>query len=164
MPSMSVYDADLNALDGTPGVLADQKGKVTLLVNVASKCGLTPQYTQLEELQKRYGDQGFTVVGVPCNQFLEQEPGSPEDIATFCSVTYGVTFPLTEKIEVNGEGRDPLYAELTSVPDADDGTVGDIRWNFEKFLVGRDGDVIARFNPTVVPDDPKVVAAIDAAL
>ncbi len=164
MRTMSVYDADLNALDGTPGVLADQKGKVTLLVNVASKCGLTPQYTQLEELQERYGDQGFTVVGVPCNQFLEQEPGSPEDIATFCSVTYGVTFPLTEKIEVNGEGRNPLYAELTSVPDADDGTVGDVRWNFEKFLIGRDGDVIARFNPTVVPDDPKIVSAIDAAL
>ena len=161
---MSVYDADLTALDGAPGVLADQKGKVTLLVNVASKCGLTPQYTQLEELQKKYGDQGFTVVGVPCNQFLEQEPGSAEDIATFCSVTYGVTFPLTEKIEVNGEGRNPLYAELTSVPDADDGTVGDIRWNFEKFLIGRDGDVIARFNPTVVPDDPKIVDAITAAL
>ncbi len=161
---MSVYDADLTALDGTPGVLADQKGKVTLLVNVASKCGLTPQYTQLEELQQRFGDQGFTVVGVPCNQFMEQEPGTPEEIATFCSTTYGVSFPLTEKVEVNGDDRIPLYAELTAVPDADDGTVGDIRWNFEKFLVGRDGDVIARFNPTVVPDDPKVVGAIEAAL
>ncbi len=161
---MSVYDADLTALDGTPGVLTDQKGKVTLLVNVASKCGLTPQYTQLEELQKRFGDQGFTVVGVPCNQFMEQEPGSAEEIATFCSVTYGVTFPLTEKIDVNGDSRSPLYAELTAVPDADDATVGDIRWNFEKFLVGRDGDVIARFNPTVVPDDPKIVGAIESAL
>jgi len=161
---MSVYDADLTALDGTPGVLNDQVGKVTLLVNVASKCGLTPQYTQLEELQKRFGDQGFTVVGVPCNQFMEQEPGSAEEIATFCSVTYGVTFPLTEKVDVNGDDRTPLYAELTAVPDADDGSVGDIRWNFEKFLVGRDGDVIARFNPTVVPDDPKIVGAIESAL
>jgi glutathione peroxidase len=161
---MSVYDADLSALDGTPGVLADQKGKVTLLVNVASKCGLTPQYEQLEALQRRYADRGFTVVGVPCNQFMEQEPGTPEEIATFCSTTYGVTFPLTEKIEVNGDGRNPLYAELTAVPDSDDGTVGDIRWNFEKFLIGRDGEVLARFNPTVVPDDPKVVEAIEAAL
>jgi glutathione peroxidase len=161
---MSVYDADLTALDGTPGVLADQKGKVTLLVNVASKCGLTPQYTQLEELQQRFGDQGFTVVGVPCNQFLEQEPGTAEEIATFCSTTYGVSFPLTEKVEVNGDDRVPLYSELTAVPDTDDGTVGDIRWNFEKFLVGRDGEVLARFNPTVVPDDPKVVGAIEAAL
>src|SRR5690349_8159706 len=127
VPHMSVYDADLTALDGTPGVLADQKGKVTLLVNVASKCGLTPQYTQLEELQRRFGDQGFTVVGVPCNQFMEQEPGSPEEIATFCSTTYGVTFPLTEKVEVNGDDRAPLYSELTAVPDSDDGTVGDIR-------------------------------------
>jgi len=161
---MSVYDADLTALDGTPGVLNDQVGKVTLLVNVASKCGLTPQYTQLEELQKRFGDQGFTVVGVPCNQFMEQEPGSAEEIATFCSVTYGVTFPLTEKVDVNGDDRNPLYAELTAVPDTDDDSVGDIRWNFEKFLVGRDGDVIARFNPTVVPDDPKIVGAIESAL
>ena len=161
---MSVYDADLTALDGTPGVLAEQKGKVTLLVNVASKCGLTPQYTQLEELQQRFGDQGFTVVGVPCNQFLEQEPGTAEEIATFCSTTYGVSFPLTEKVEVNGDDRVPLYSELTAVPDTDDGTVGDIRWNFEKFLVGRDGEVLARFNPTVVPDDPKVVGAIEAAL
>ncbi|HNH94270.1 MAG TPA: glutathione peroxidase, partial [Microthrixaceae bacterium] len=106
---MSVYDTELTALDGTPGVLNDQDGKVTLLVNVASKCGLTPQYTQLEELQERYSDRGFTVVGVPCNQFMEQEPGSPEEIATFCSATYGVTFPLTEKVEVNGDGRHPLY-------------------------------------------------------
>ena len=145
-------------------MLNDQVGKVTLLVNVASKCGLTPQYTQLEELQKRFGDQGFTVVGVPCNQFMEQEPGSAEEIATFCSVTYGVTFPLTEKVDVNGDDRNPLYAELTAVPDTDDDSVGDIRWNFEKFLVGRDGDVIARFNPTVVPDDPKIVGAIESAL
>lgn len=161
---MSVYDADLAALDGTPGVLADQKGKVTLLVNVASRCGLTPQYTQLEELQQRYGDRGFTVLGVPCNQFMEQEPGTAEEILTFCSTTYGVTFPLAEKVEVNGDGRIPLYVELTRVADSDDSTVGDIRWNFEKFLIGRDGKVLARFNPTVVPDDPKVTGAIEAAL
>ena len=161
---MSVYDAELAALDGSPGVLAEQKDHVTLVVNVASKCGLTPQYTQLEEIHERFADQGFSVIGVPCNQFMEQEPGSPEEIATFCSTTYGVTFPLAEKIDVNGDGRHPLYSELTQVPDADDGSTGDIRWNFEKFLVGRDGEVIARFNPTVVPDDPKVIAAIEAAL
>ncbi len=161
---MSVYDTELAALDGTPGVLADQQDKVTLLVNVASKCGLTPQYEQLEQLQERFADRGFTVLGVPCNQFMEQEPGSPEEIATFCSTTYGVTFPLAEKIEVNGAGRHPLYGDLTRVPDSDDGSTGDIRWNFEKFLIGRDGSVVARFNPTVVPDDAKVVDAIEAAL
>lgn len=161
---MTVYDADLTSLDGTPGLLPAQSGKVTLLVNVASKCGLTPQYEQLEALQQKYADRGFTVVGVPCNQFMGQEPGTPDEIAAFCSTTYGVTFPLTEKIEVNGPDRDPLYVGLTEVPDSDDGTVGDVRWNFEKFLIGRDGDVLARFNPTVVPDDDKVVAAIEAAL
>jgi glutathione peroxidase len=161
---MSVYDALLAALDGTPGVLSDRKDQVTLLVNVASKCGLTPQYEQLEQIHERYADQGFSVVGIPCNQFLEQEPGTPEEIATFCSTTYGVTFPLSEKIEVNGDGRHALYDELTAVPDSADGTTGDIRWNFEKFLVGRDGTVVARFNPTVVPDDPAVIEAIEAAL
>jgi glutathione peroxidase len=161
---MSVYDAQLSALDGTPGVLSGRKDQVTLLVNVASKCGLTPQYEQLEQIHERFADQGFSVVGIPCNQFLEQEPGTPEEIATFCSTTYGVTFPLSEKIEVNGDGRHPLYAELTAVPDSADGTTGDIRWNFEKFLVGRDGQVVARFNPTVVPDDPAVIEAIEAAL
>lgn len=160
---MSVYDIDIARLDGTPGVLAGQEGKVTLVVNVASKCGLTPQYEQLEALQRRYQDQGFTVLGVPCNQFLEQEPGTPEEIATFCSTTYGVTFPLTEKVEVNGDGRHPLYDELTPAADAS-GHTGDIRWNFEKFLVGRDGSVVARFDPTVVPDDDTVVGAIEAAL
>lgn len=161
---MSVYDEDLAALDGTPGVLTEQKGKVTLLVNVASKCGLTPQYTQLEALQQRYADKGFSVVGVPCNQFMGQEPGSAEEIRTFCSTTYGVTFPLSEKVEVNGDGRIPLYESLTEVPDSDDGTVGDIRWNFEKFVLSRDGEVVARFNPTVIPDDPRVIAAIESAL
>jgi glutathione peroxidase len=161
---MSVYDAELATLDGTAGVLSDRKDQVTLLVNVASRCGLTPQYEQLEQIHERFADQGFSVVGIPCNQFLEQEPGTPEEIAEFCSTTYGVTFPLSEKIEVNGDGRHPLYAELTTVPDSADGTAGDIRWNFEKFLVGRDGEVIARYNPTVVPDDPAIVEAIEAAL
>jgi glutathione peroxidase len=160
---MSAYDLELNALDGTPGVLAAAAGKVTLLVNVASKCGLTPQYEQLEALQKQYGGPRFTVLGVPCNQFLEQEPGSAEDIATFCSTTYGVTFPLSEKVEVNGEGRHPLYQQLVDVADAE-GHTGDIRWNFEKFLLAGDGEVIARFAPMVVPDDPAVVGAIEAAL
>ncbi|MSV48032.1 MAG: glutathione peroxidase, partial [Actinobacteria bacterium] len=129
---MSLYQTDLAALDGTPGVLAGLDGKVTLVVNVASKCGLTPQYTQLEELQVAYGDQGFSVLGVPCNQFMEQEPGTAEEIQTFCSSEYGVTFPLTEKIEVNGDERHPLYTELTQVADAE-GRDGDIQWNFEKF-------------------------------
>lgn len=160
---MAIYDTDIAALDGTPGVLEDLKGKVTLVVNVASKCGLTPQYTQLEAIHEQYADRGFSVLGVPCNQFLEQEPGSAEEIATFCSTTYGVTFPLTEKVEVNGEGRHPLYEQLTPNADAE-GRDGDIQWNFEKFLVGRDGEVLARFAPTVVPDDPTVVGAIESAL
>lgn len=160
---MTFHDLPLNRLDGTPAVLDSARGKVALLVNVASKCGLTPQYEQLEALQERYGGEGFTVVGFPCNQFMEQEPGSPEEIAEFCSTNYGITFPLSEKIEVNGDGRHPLYAELTRVPDAG-GYSGDIRWNFEKFLVGRDGSVVARFEPTTPPDAPEVVAAIDAEL
>jgi glutathione peroxidase len=160
---MSLYDTDIAALDGSPGLLNDQGGKVTLVVNVASKCGLTPQYTALEEIHERFADQGFTVIGVPCNQFGEQEPGSPDEIATFCSTSYGVTFPLTEKVEVNGAGRHALYDQLTPVADAE-GESGDIRWNFEKFLVGRDGEIVARFNPMTSPDDPAVVGAIESAL
>jgi glutathione peroxidase len=160
---MTIYDTDLAALDGTPDVLGTLDGKVTLLVNVASKCGLTPQYTQLEELQRTYADRGFSVLGVPCNQFLEQEPGSAEEIQTFCSTTYGVSFPLSEKIEVNGPGRHPLYDELTQVADAE-GRDGDIQWNFEKFLIGADGRVVARYAPTVAPDDPAIVADIEAQL
>lgn len=160
---MSIYDHSIAALDGTPGVLSGLTGKVSLVVNVASKCGLTPQYEQLEAIHEQYADRGFTVLGVPCNQFLEQEPGSPDEIATFCSTTYGVTFPLTEKIEVNGEGRHPLYAELTTVADGD-GRDGDIQWNFEKFLVNADGETVARFAPTVVPDDPAIIEAIEAQL
>ena len=136
---------------------------MTLIVNVASKCGLTPQYEQLEAIHERYADRGFSVLGVPCNQFMEQEPGSAEEIATFCSTTYGVTFPMTEKVEVNGDGRHPLYDQLTPVADAE-GRDGDIQWNFEKFLVGADGQVVARFAPTVVPDEPAITAAIEAAL
>ena len=137
--------------------------KVVLVVNVASKCGLTPQYEQLEQLQKKYADRGFSVLGVPCNQFLGQEPGTAEEIQTFCSTTYGVTFPLTEKVDVNGDNRHPLYSTLTAVADAE-GVDGDIRWNFEKFLVNRQGDVVARFHPKTAPDAPEVISAIEAAL
>ncbi|NCY10220.1 MAG: glutathione peroxidase, partial [Actinobacteria bacterium] len=140
-----------------------RQGGVTLVVNVASKCGLTPQYTGLEALHKEFAAEGFSVVGVPCNQFGAQEPGSAEEITTFCSTSYGVTFPLTEKIEVNGAGRHALYSSLTSVADAE-GHSGDIRWNFEKFLIGKDGKVIARFSPMVTPEDETLRAAIRAAL
>jgi glutathione peroxidase len=160
---MVIYDIPIDALDGSHDLLGHQRGKVSLVVNVASKCGLTPQYEGLERIHERYQDQGFTVLGVPCNQFLEQEPGTPDEIATFCSTTYGVTFPLSEKIEVNGAGRHPLYQELTPVADAE-GHAGDIRWNFEKFLVGRDGNVVARFAPLVLPEAPEVVDSIEKAL
>ena len=160
---MSAYDVELSALDGSPDGLAPARGKVTLVVNVASKCGLTPQYEQLEALQQRLGGDAFTVLGVPCNQFGAQEPGTPEEIATFCSTNYGVTFPMTEKVEVNGEGRHPLYQRLVDTADGE-GHTGDIRWNFEKFLVGADGEVLARFNPMTAPDDPAVTGAIESAL
>ncbi len=160
---MSVYEGQLTALDGTPLNLADLKGTATLVVNVASKCGLTPQYEGLERLQQRYRDRGFKVLGVPCNQFGGQEPGTPEEIATFCSTTYGVTFPLTEKVDVNGEQRHFLYQQLTEVPDAT-GAAGDIQWNFEKFLVSPDGDIVARFRPMTTPEDDEVIAAVEAVL
>jgi len=160
---VSVYDIDIAGIDGSPAALAPLAGEVALVVNVASKCGLTPQYSGLERIHEQYADRGFTVVGVPCNQFLGQEPGSAEEIVEFCSATYGVTFPLTEKIEVNGDGQHPLYAELNGHADAE-GHTGDIRWNFEKFLVGRDGEVLARFAPQTEPEDPAVIAAIEAAL
>jgi glutathione peroxidase len=159
---MSIYDHPVTALDGSSADLHDYEGKAALIVNVASKCGLTPQYEGLEQLQKTYGDQGFTVLGFPCNQFLGQEPGSSEEIATFCSTTYGVTFPMFEKIDVNGEDQHPLYAELTQVEDAD-GAAGDVQWNFEKFLVAPDGSV-TRFRPGVEPQDPAIVSAIEANL
>ena len=150
--------SDLTALDGAG--LPDTDGKTVLVVNVASKCGLTPQYEGLERLQKRFGGDSFTVLGVPCNQFMGQEPGTPEQIAEFCSATYGVSFPLTEKIDVNGEARHRLYAELTAVADAA-GDAGDVQWNFEKFLVGADGSV-TRFRPTVDPEADEIVAAIES--
>jgi glutathione peroxidase len=160
---LSLYDVPVNTLDGSPADLHDYDGKVSLIVNVASKCGLTPQYETLEKIQKEYGDKGFTVLGFPCNQFMGQEPGTAEEIQTFCSTTYGVTFPLFEKIDVNGDERHPLYSQLTEVAD-DEGKAGDIQWNFEKFLVGTDGTVVKRFRPTVVPDDPAVIEAIEANL
>ncbi|MFE5483066.1 glutathione peroxidase [Streptomyces sp. NPDC056527] len=159
---MSVYDIPLRTLSGDPISLADYRDQAVLVVNVASKCGLTPQYAGLERLQKEYGEKGFTVLGVPCNQFLGQEPGSAEEIQTFCSTSYGVTFPLLEKTDVNGEERHPLYAELTKVADSE-GESGDVQWNFEKFLVGKDGR-ITRFRPRTEPEAPEVVAAIEAQL
>ena len=160
---MSVYDFPVNTLTGQPGSLGDLSGKTLLVVNVASKCGLTPQYAALEALHTRLADRGFAVVGFPCNQFMGQEPGTAEEIEEFCSTTYGVTFPMFEKIEVNGEGRHPIYDQLTAVPDAD-GAAGDVQWNFEKFLLGPDGSVLARFRPRTVPDDPEVLAAIEKHL
>ena len=160
---MSIYDSSIHQLSGTGNVLDDVKGKVTLVVNVASKCGLTPQYEAMQKLFTKYEPRGFTILGVPSNQFAGQEPGSAEDIQSFCSLNYNVTFPLAEKVDVNGENRHPLYDELTKVADSS-GHSGDIRWNFEKFLVGRDGNVVARFNPTVAPDAPEVVEAIESAL
>jgi glutathione peroxidase len=160
---MSVFAVKIKGLtkgDDALGVLAN---KVVLVVNVASQCGLTPQYTGLEALHKEFASRGFSVVGVPCNQFGAQEPGSAQEITTFCSTNYGVTFPMTEKIEVNGAGRHALYQLLTTTADAE-GHAGDIRWNFEKFLVGKDGKVVARFGPMVAPDDATLRTAITGAL
>ncbi|WMX48166.1 glutathione peroxidase [Streptomyces roseicoloratus] len=159
---MSLYDIPLTTLSGDPVSLADFRDKAVLVVNVASKCGLTPQYEGLERLQKAYGERGFTVLGVPCNQFAGQEPGSAEEIETFCSTTYGVSFPLLAKAEVNGAGRHPLYAELTKVADAG-GEAGDVQWNFEKFLIGRDG-AVTRFRPRTEPEAAEIVDAIEAHL
>jgi glutathione peroxidase len=158
---MSVRNVPVRTLADAPTTLGELTGdKVTLVVNVASRCGLTPQYAGLVRLQERFGDRGFTVVGVPCNQFAGQEPGSAEQIQEFCVTTYGVDFPLLEKCDVNGEGRHPLYESLVSTPDAS-GDAGDVQWNFEKFLVDREGNVVARFRPGVVPEDPAVVEAIE---
>lgn len=154
---------EIGSLKGGSADLSQYAGKAVLVVNVASKCGLTPQYTGLERLQERYAAQGFTVLGVPCNQFLGQEPGSAEEIAEFCSATYGVTFPLTEKVEVNGDARHELYDRLVGFADGE-GHTGDIRWNFEKFLIGRDGTVVARFSPQTEPESAEVVAAVEGSL
>ncbi len=161
---MSLLEHPIARLDGTSATLAEiTGGGPALVVNVASKCGLTPQYTALEALHAKYADRGFTVVGVPCNQFGGQEPGSAEEIAEFCSATYGVSFPMTEKVEVNGADRHPVYDELVQVAD-ESGKDGDITWNFEKFLLDGSGSVVARFAPSVVPDDPRVIEAIEALL
>ncbi len=160
---MGIKDIPLKSLDGTPTSLAAHTDRAVLVVNVASKCGLTPQYTALEELHKTYSGQGFSVVGFPCNQFGGQEPGTAEEIQSFCSTSYGVTFPLFEKIDVNGEQRSPVYAELTQTADAE-GYTGDIRWNFEKFLLDGEGNVVARFGPRTEPDAPEVISAIKTLL
>ena len=158
---MAIYDVKVNQLDGSPASLGDYKGKAVLVVNVASKCGLTPQYTELEELHAELP--GLTVVGVPCNQFGGQEPGTAEEIAEFCSATYGVTFPLLEKVDVNGPERAPLFDVLTAAPDAE-GKAGDVTWNFEKWLVSKDGEVVGRFRPQVTPGDPALRAAVQQVL
>ncbi len=160
---MALYDIPIHTLQGDDAKLSDYAGKTLLLVNVASKCGLTPQYEGLERLQKTYGDRGFSVIGFPCNQFMGQEPGTVEEIAQFCSATYGVSFPLMEKIEVNGDARHAIYDELTQKQDAE-GKAGDITWNFEKFLVSPKGDVVARYRPQVEPEDPAIVGDIEAQL
>ncbi|WP_432172618.1 glutathione peroxidase [Streptomyces sp. Tue6028] len=159
----SVLDIEIGALQGGSADLGQYRGKAVLIVNVASKCGLTPQYAGLERLQERYAGQGFTVLGVPCNQFMGQEPGTSEEIAEFCSATYGVTFPMTEKVEVNGDGRHGLYERLVGTADAE-GHSGDIRWNFEKFLIGRDGTGVGRFSPQTEPESAEVVAAVEKQL
>ncbi len=159
-----LLDLPVATLQGEDTTLGELTGRrPALLVNVASRCGLTPQYTRLEELQREYGPRGFTVVGMPCNQFGGQEPGTPEEIAGFCSATYGVTFPMTGKVEVNGGGAHPVYQQLTAAPDAA-GEAGPVQWNFEKFLLDGDGAVVARFRPTTDPGAPEVRTAIEALL
>ena len=161
---MSILDIPVKTLTGQDSSLgAAAPGSALLVVNVASKCGLTPQYTALEKLHEQFASRGLAVVGFPCNQFGGQEPGTAEEIETFCSTTYGVSFPLFEKIEVNGAGRHPVYRELTAAQDAE-GEAGDIQWNFEKFLVDGDGEVVARFRPRTTPDAPEVIAAIEKLL
>ncbi|GGK72473.1 glutathione peroxidase [Sphaerisporangium melleum] len=161
---MSVRDVPVRTLDDAPTTLAELTGDaVTLVVNVASRCGMTPQYAGLVRLQQRYGERGFTVVGAPCNQFGGQEPGTAEQIKEFCVTTYGVDFPLLAKLDVNGEGRHPLYTALTQAPDAA-GDAGDVQWNFEKFLLDRDGNIVARFRTRTEPEADEVVEAIEKAL
>jgi glutathione peroxidase len=161
---LSLHDLEVQTLSGESTTLgALTAGKAALVVNVASKCGLTPQYTGLEALHEELGPRGFTVIGVPCNQFKGQEPGSAEEIAEFCSATYGVTFPLLAKTDVNGEQRAPLFQELTQVQDAE-GAAGDVQWNFEKWLLSPQGEVVGRFRPLVEPQDPALREAIEEAL
>jgi glutathione peroxidase len=159
---MSILDAPIARLDGSAATLGEiTGGQPALLVNVASRCGLTPQYSALEQIHEKYADRGFTVVGVPCNQFGGQEPGTSGEIAEFCSATYGVTFPMTEKIDVNGARRHEIYRALVLTPN-EKGYVADVEWNFEKFLIDGSGAIVARFRAGVLPDDPRVLAAIDS--
>ena len=160
---MAIYDVKVNQLDGSPASLGDYKGKAVLVVNVASKCGLTPQYEGLQALQDQYGEQGFEVLGFPCNQFMGQEPGTADEIREFCDTNYNVSFTLFEKIDVNGAQRHPVYEILTGTADVD-GEAGDVKWNFEKFLVSPEGEVVGRFRPQVAPNDDALVAAIEANL
>jgi glutathione peroxidase len=160
---MALPQIELTTIDGSTTSLADYRGQVLLVVNVASKCGFTPQYAALQRVYEQYADRGFTVLGFPCNQFLFQEPGSSEEIAQFCSTSYGVTFPIFEKIKVRGRGQHPLYTELVKQKDAN-GKAGAVKWNFEKFLVGRDGEVIGRFRTKVEPDAAELLSAIESAL
>jgi glutathione peroxidase len=159
---MTMSDIPLTTIDGDVTSLAAYAGQVVLVVNVASKCGNTPQYAKLEELQRSYGESGFTVLGFPCNQFAGQESGSADEIKAFCAINYGISFPLFEKTKVNGRKRHPLYEELAKTPDVA-GRTGDIQWNFEKFLIGTTGDV-TRFRPPIQPDSAEIVGAIEAAL
>lgn len=160
---MSVHDISVHTLAGAPATLADFGTGPLLVVNVASRCGLTPQYEALQQLHERYAARGLRVLGFPCNQFMGQEPGTPDEIGQFCSANYGVTFPMFAKVDVNGAERHPLYAELTQAADGQ-GEAGDVQWNFEKFLVGPDGAVTRRFRPRTDPLDPEVIAAVEAAL
>lgn len=159
----SLYEIPLKTLDGQPTSLGEFEGKAVLVVNVASKCGLTPQYDGLEQLHERYAERGFAVIGFPSNQFGGQEPGTADEIQTFCSTTYGVTFPMFEKTDVNGENRHPVYEILTQTPDPE-GKAGDIQWNFEKFLLSPRGEVVGRFRPLVTPEDETLVKAIEEQL
>jgi glutathione peroxidase len=159
----SVYDFTLNSIDGQPAPLGAYKGKVVLLVNVASRCGFTPQYTALESVYEKFKDRGFVIVGIPANNFGSQEPGTNQEIKTFCQTKYSVTFPMMSKVSVKGDDKTPLYQFLTDKA-ANPQTGGEIQWNFTKFLIGSDGRVIARFEPAVTPDSPEITAAIEKAL
>jgi glutathione peroxidase len=159
----SVYDYTLKSIDGQPTALSSFRGKVVLLVNVASRCGYTPQYTGLESLYEKHKDEGFVIVGVPANNFMSQEPGTNEEIKTFCKSKYDVKFPMMAKVSVKGSDQTPLYQYLTS-KDQNPKTGGDIKWNFTKFLIDRNGQVIARFEPAVTPADPALTSAVEAAL
>lgn len=160
---MSIYDVDVRTIDGEQKTLTEYKGKALMIVNVASKCGFTPQYEGLQKLYEEFAPRGFEILGFPCNQFAGQEPGTEAEIASFCSTTYGVSFPMFSKVDVNGDDRHALYTELTQAKDAS-GAAGDVTWNFEKFLVSPDGSVVGRFRTLVAPEDPELRHAIEAAL